>query len=137
MIISELFETLVPVIRNLYARRYKENCQELLKELAEIKMVSSYEKPNRGKFIRSYIDGFLSGLSERLQQDKKIFLTDKTEEKMYQLIVVKKTDLIKDFIKENIGTLQSTSTKSKDINVNAFMMGQQDGKTKNTNRQLH
>lgn len=136
-IISELFSSLIPMIRNLYNKRYKEKCKELLTELAEINMVSKYEKPNRGIFIRSYITGFIHGIREKMQQDKKVFLEQNNQSEEFGLIVIKKNEMVSNYFNEKHPSTTSVKSKKSNTNYDAYGLGLEDGKNKNTNKQLH
>lgn len=121
IIVKSLFEATYPLIRNLYNQRWKE----------------SSKNTSKGIFIRSYIDGFLLGLNRKLQADKKEFLKIDSEAKKYELIVVKKDDLIEDYIKETTKKTKEEKGRSRDINSDAFYQGVDDGSETSMNKKLH
>ncbi len=123
--VVNLYETILPLIRNLVKQRFEAN--------------KEYNNTSKGIFTRSYIEGFLKGLNYRLQNDKEIYLKleDKTK---YELIVIKKDDLINDWIdRERKGKplkSASSSPRKREEDENAFSFGYQDGVTENLNKEL-
>lgn len=122
--VQGMYETCLPLIRNLIKKRYEE----------------SGKKTSKGIFTRSYIEGFLYGLDLKLQRDKEEYLRfeDKTK---YELIVIKKDDLINDWIdRERNGVplpKAKSSPRERQTDEDALLQGYKDGKEENYNQKLH
>lgn len=131
LLTKELFNLTVPMIRNLYAKRYQER-KQYLKENPLEAMVNPL--PVRHFFVASYIEGFVRGLGLKLQQSKTELKTE-DETGKYGLMVVKKDELIQGFIKNTMKNLKDgKSTSSKQRDVNAFFAGVEDGKDNHTKK---
>lgn len=116
--VKTIFESILPQIRNLYKTRYKESD----------KSISQF------KFTSSYCLGFLEGLKEKMSADRETFLK-KADMKQFELIVIKKEDLVKEWISDNMNI---TKGKARGVSVDkdAFDKGVQDGSEKGLNKQL-
>lgn len=111
--VKEMVTMLTPVIRNIGCQKAKE-----------------LPKNQRSIFYNSYVYGFRDGLRNKLTEvnSKKMELTD-AERSQYQLIVVKKTDLINKFI-DSMGTRSAKSTRTT-VNPKAYFDGIEDGQSFN------
>lgn len=122
--VVNMYETCLPIIRNLIKKRYEE----------------SGKYTSKGIFTRSYIDGFLQGLNMKLQRDKEEYLKFEDKSK-YDLIVIKKDDLINDWIdrSQNGKPLKQASSnpREREVDENALYKGFQDGREENLNQKLH
>lgn len=116
--VKTIYESILPQIRNLYKSRYKESD----------KSVSQF------KFTSSYCLGFLAGLKEKMEADRDTFLKG-TDKKQFGLIVIKKEDLVQDWMKDNVSF---TTGKARGVSIDkgAFDKGVQDGSEKGLNKQL-
>lgn len=146
--VKDLFEITVPVIRNLYKKRYKEyvsnfgkqnNFESLDTKLAKLLFDQPTDKPISFKrFLTSYIDGFVSGLKERLQQDRKEIFQISEEAMEYELMVVKKDALIDEVVEDlTKGKTKNANGPKRDINFEALLIGKEDGKQNNNKKQIH
>lgn len=125
-VVFNLYNKILPMIRALYVVRY----QEYLKSTKGAKL-------NKGKFVRSYIAGFLNGLKDKLQANRKEVLSLEADNKaMYQLMVVKKDTLLVEFIKEELN-LKVVKVKKADIDPLTYYKGVQDGKEESYQDKLH
>lgn len=126
--VRALFEMTVPVIRNLKDKRYNE-----LKDKAALNPLLAI--PTKKYFTASYIHGFMAGLAIKLNENKEQ-IKQEDETGKYGLILVKKTDLVKEFITEKMPKLKkAASTTAKTNDGGAFIMGMEDGK-ENQNKKL-
>jgi hypothetical protein len=143
-VVKEIFETILPVIRNLTSIRYKEYCVNIkdnspwsemnytIKELIKYHILVS-----KKVFTTSYINGFLLGLSDKLEKDRNQFLQIESERKAYDLIIVKKDDLIEEFVKEELKPKAVSPRKMISFSQEAYDLGLEDGTEENTKKQLH
>lgn len=128
-IVIELFKIVLPVIRNLKNQRrreYKKECS-----LNNKKMICE------STFCKSYMEGFLCGLNQKLQKAKKEIFLIAEESMKYELMVVKKDALLADFISEEVKPKQVNPAGLKNIDPSSFNKGLQDGKEENMNRKLN
>lgn len=107
---SELTKQLVPIIRAIAFKKAK-----------------AQPKANFRVFYQSYVEGFLIGLNNKLHEAKKQKLELTTEERSaYQLIIVKKTDLVNEFMENKNLKAPKKATESKQDNK-ALWDGWKDG----------
>lgn len=125
ILVKEMFEFTVPLIRNLYQIRYKEMIEKQLNQEGDYLFITP---PTKKFFIASYIEGFIQGLGQKLlQQKQEIIKSDYTGK--FELIVVKKDDLIQDYIDRTVKNLKkASSTSARSVDGQAFRMGIEDGK---------
>lgn len=126
MIVKAIFEAIVPQVRALYKRRYKD-------------YKSTTENPvSYGVFVRNYIVGFTSGLQSKLEKSKKDIFQLPEESAQYQLIVVKKDALVDEYLADKFKTMNAAKTNfNKDINSKVQMIGYNDGAVAEDKKQLH
>jgi len=129
--VVNLYESILPLIRNLVKQRFEYQ--------RAVQLAGHGKLTSKGIFTRSYIEGFLVGLNLRLQNDKEEYLKfeDKTK---YELIVIKKDDLILDWIdRERKGKPLKTASanpRERQEDKNALYLGYNDGVTENLNKEL-
>lgn len=112
------YESILPQIRNLTKRRFKESIRDL----------------SQFKFTTSYQTGFLAGLREKLTADRATFL--KTgDKKQFELIIVQKDALVKEWVSNHM-SIKTGKTKGISIDKEAFEKGKEDGAEKGLNQQL-
>lgn len=128
-----MFDITIKMIRELYKRRYQEYKTDVLANNGKYDEMTliSYKR-----FLTSYIDGFLAGLSLKLTADKKEVLKLEGGES-YSLVVVEKDKMVDAHIKKEFGPLGSVGSKKREINYGAFGSGASDGKNAQTKNQLH
>lgn len=132
LLTKELFNLTVPLIRNLADQRFKERAKAIKENPLEAFL---NPLPTKRFFTSSYIDGFIAGLNIKLSENKKKIKEDDLTGK-YGLMIIKKDDLIENFVKTSMGKLKSAkSTSSTSIDGNAYGSGLKDGK-ENTQRRL-
>lgn len=142
-IVKEIFDKILPILRNLNNIRYKEYVAKKMNELGIQKrdypaafLVKHKHIISKQVFTGSYIKGFLLGLSSRLKKDAEDFLKLDSDKEKWGLIVIKKDDLINDYLKElNPKTVKMRGQK--DFNIEAYLLGTEDGLEENTKQQLH
>jgi hypothetical protein len=117
-VVRNIFESILPQIRNLMGKRYKESDKTL----------------SQFKFNSSYQTGFLDGLKNKLSIDREKFFTDE-EKESWGLIIVKKDALIEEWIEENVKPTLS-KTKSIELDPDTYTQGYQDGSEESLNKQL-
>jgi hypothetical protein len=140
----DTFQKLMPFIRALAKQRYKEyesksadlsSLSPLLRMLAGDFGVS--EKVTWKKFLPNYMAGYLQGLDERLQKDLENENISDEEKSKWSLIVVKKDDLVEQYIQDTTKDLKSQkSTTAKNVDE-ITRVGHQDGKEQNATERLH
>jgi hypothetical protein len=124
---TEIFKITVPIIRNISNKRYREKSNNVVD--MQLAYGLPINPPNKGKFFNDYVDGFLYGLHLKLEENKEKNIQE-DETGKYGLIIVKKTDLIKDFVQENTKNLKDVKTsRERDVDVHVWLKGVQDGKT--------
>lgn len=111
VIAFETFNKVLPILRNLTKSRYLKSDRSI----------------GRSTFMKSYQSGFISGLKNKLDADKKEFLKLEDDDKAYQLIVVKKDDLIKNWMTEKFTKIKTAKTGGSNLDGGAFRLGRQDG----------
>lgn len=143
IIVKEIFLTLLPVVRNLTAIRWKEYIKTIRGKLPE-----EYRKipipilirngvcVSKSVFTGSYLTGFNSGLYNRLKKDREEFLSLPDEKEKWGLIVIKKDDLIQAYLKEKLNAKACKLKGQKEINDDAYFLGIEDGKAEGMNKQL-
>lgn len=128
-IVIELFKIVLPIIRNLKNQRrreYKKECSLIGK------------KPVcESTFCKSYMEGFLSGLNQKLQKAKKEIFQIEQESMKYELMIVKKDALLADYIEEQIKPRQVNPAGLKNIDLKSYSKGLEDGKEENMNKKLN
>ena len=109
-VVKSMTETLVPIIRAI--GRDKTN---------------KFKPVNKRKFYNSYLNGFLMGLDSKLVLSKKekLTLTD-ADHQTYAMIVVKKTDLIQEYM--DAKTLKTAKSREVPPDMIAVREGFLDGK---------
>ena len=122
---KELFNLTVPLVRSMAKVRYEERVKKAQENLIEAIL---NPLPTKRFFTASYIDGFISGLSQKLSQQKnEIKIED--ESGKYALMVIKKDELIQGWIKNSMGKLKSAkSTNATSVDGAAYNEGFKDGK---------
>lgn len=142
-IVKEIFDKILPILRNLNNIRYKEYVAKKRNDLGIQKgdypldfLVRYRHIISKSVFTGSYIKGFLSGLSSRLQNDQDEFLKLDSDKEKWGLIVIKKDDLIADYLKE-LNPKMVKIRGQKDFNIEAYLLGNDDGSEENTKEQLH
>lgn len=126
-LIKEIFSRVVPIIRNLAVKRFKEKSNEMVN--LQLALGLPINTPNKGKFFNDYIDGFIHGLDLKLAKQKQQLVKEDSSGK-YGLILVKKGDLVERFMKETNPKIKSAkSTKVRDINYQTYLQGKKDGET--------
>lgn len=109
-IVFDTFNKVLPVLRNLTKSRYLKSDRSI----------------GRTTFVKSYQSGFISGLKTKLKADKAEFL--KLEDgNAYQLIVVKKDNLIGNWITDKFKKIKTAKTGGSNLNGKAYSLGRQDG----------
>lgn len=132
ILVKELFLMTVPMIRNLYAQRYLERKKYLKENPLEAALTPL---PVRHFFIASYVEGFIDGLKIKMRKTKED-IKKEDETGNFALMVVKKDELIKNFVTANFKKLKSAkSTSSNSIDGAAYGSGLKDGQ-ENTNKRL-
>lgn len=121
IVVKEMLEMTIEMIRNLYAKRWKEGSK----------------RTSRGIFVRSYISGFMFGLNQKLLANKKIILTLPAERATYELIVIKVDDLINDWVDRNLKKPKTVKHRDIEKDAEAFLNGFDDGKENSTTKQIH
>lgn len=109
-------------IRTITKKRYKESDKSL----------------SQFRFTTSYQSGFLVGLSQKLDSDKESFLNmslQKSERESYELTIVNKTTLVKEYLNLNMN-LKTVKSKNSELDKKAFSQGIEDGSEKGLNQQL-
>lgn len=109
-------------IRTITKKRYKESDKSL----------------SQFRFTTSYQSGFLVGLSQKLDSDKESFLNmslQKSERESYELTIVNKTTLVKEYLNLNMN-LKTVKSKGSELDKKAFSQGIEDGSEKGLNQQL-
>lgn len=141
-IVKEIFDKILPILRNLNNTRYKEYIAKRRKELGINKgdyplyfLIRYKHIISKQVFTGSYIKGFLSGLSLRLMKDAEDFLQLDSDKEKWGLIVIKKDDLINDYLKK-INPKMVKSRGQKNFNIEAYLLGTEDGSEENTKQQL-
>lgn len=134
-LVKETYNILVEKFRSLAEPRYKEYYK---KTKNQVKMTLGYwdakeaEKMGmiqpRRIWIPSYLLGCAVGLEEQIAQETNENLTDVEKKAKYELIVVKHTDLINEYIKEKYGKLKHTKSRRSKIHGGAYHEGRVDGK---------
>ena len=118
-IVFETFNKVLPVLRNLTKQRYSKSDKSI----------------SRSTFIKSYQQGFIVGLKNKLNADKTEYL--KLEDgNAYKLIVVKKEDLISNWISDKYTRLRTSRTSGSNLNGRAYNLGRQDGSQQSMANQL-
>jgi len=121
-IVVETFEFLLPAVRNLATKNYK------------ILLANGEATSKNARYLKnSYMKGFQSGLYLKLENDKKEKLSNRVDGEKYELIVVKKTDLIEAYIKENNKPKMVNTTSCAKINPLMYYKGYEDGVNLNNN----
>lgn len=121
---KEVFLATVPIVRNLIKSRYRAHCK------------NNPNKIGRVKFTISYQTGFVVGLQQKLKQERDSILKLDQEGAKYELIVIKKDDIIKDWIDRSL-KVKSLPSKKFEIDHDAFSQGISDGENQSsTNKQL-
>lgn len=143
IIVNELFLMLLPIVRNLTHSRWKEYVKkvrnglpETLRELTLADLMKHKLCSSKSVFTGSYINGFLIGLRARLKQDKENYFTLPSEKEQYGLIVIRKDDLIKSYIKDNVKPKEVKPRGQVEINASAYFLGKEDGLEESINKQL-
>ncbi len=106
IVVKTIFETIVPQIRALYKRRYKD-----YKATADFPI--SY-----GVFVRNYIVGFNSGLASKLAKSKKEIFQIPEQAAQYALIEVKKDALVDEYMADkfkNMGKVKTNHNKDLEL----------------------
>lgn len=139
----ETFQKLMPFIRSLSKQRYKEYEERFNKgnledmSLIEIFLGNNKTKLEKRMFYRNYMDGYILGLSNKLKKD--IFESNITEEERekWGLILIKKDDLIEEYIKESIPELKQHNGRKSNYDLSVVKIGKQDGEEQNASERLH
>lgn len=142
--IKNQFETIYPIIREIEKTRYQQRLKDVINELEELSISESYKKillkenmPSRKMHFRSYYKGFLNGLRAKLKADKnEFFKVEASSKAKYELMVVKKEELVEDYIKENMKKLKQQVTRKVELDGDAYWNGHSDGNQKSLNNQL-
>lgn len=112
--VKEIVNMIIPVIRNLADKKCR-----------------GYDTHAYRKIVyNSYVSGFTHGIYEKLSSTRieKQYLNE-AEYSAFQVIAVKKGDMVKDFI--NNKKLKSVNTAPAKINYSAYVAGQRDGQQYN------
>lgn len=126
-VVKTLFERVVPMIRELSKSRWKQYLSE----------TKEWERSNNAMFTRSYITGFMAGLSEKLNEERSQYFQENPQHReKWGLIHVRKTDLVDSYVAEKIKP-KDVKTKSTTGDHRALKMGFDDGQEKNAHKQLN
>lgn len=126
--VIELYKMIIPIIRNLKNKRrreYKAQCKKISK-----KMICE------STFCKNYIEGFMYGLELRLEKAKTEIFTIAEEAMKYELMIVKKDDLLNEFIEAEVKLKNIKGSSLMELNEDAFVAGMQDGEQENMNKKL-
>lgn len=117
--VETIYESVLPQIRNLTKKRYKESDKSL----------------SQFKFTTSYQTGFLSGLTQKIKSDRETYLSLDSEKEEFGLVVVKKEALVKEWVETNLN-IKTSKVKQGELSTSAFFKGLEDGSEKGLNQQL-
>lgn len=141
--IKSQFEMVYPVIREIEKDRYKNRLLEVTKMIDDATTNPFYKKvllkenmPSRKIHFRSYYKGFLRGLKQKLDADKEeFFKVEQSSKAKYELMVIKKEELVNNYVKESINP-KTRKTKKVELDGDAYWKGNADGTQKSLNSQL-
>lgn len=117
-IVVDLYNSILPQVRTLSRKRYKESD----KSLSEFKFTTSYQS------------GFVEGMREKMTADRATF-GKASERKDFELIVVKKETLVTEWVANNMN-IKKGKSKPVEIDPATFEKGKEDGSEKGLNKQL-
>lgn len=117
-ILISIYESILPQIRTLARKRFKESDRTL----------------SEFKFTTSYQSGFLEGMREKLAVDRAASLKV-AEKKQFDLILVKKDELITEWISKHMA-IKTSKIKGTEIDPQSYELGKEDGSEKGLNKQL-
>lgn len=117
--VETIYESVLPQIRNLTKKRYKESD----KALSQFKFTTSYQR------------GFLSGLTQKIKSDRETYLSLDSEKEEFGLMVVKKEALVEEWVETNLN-IKTSKVKQGELSTSAFFKGLEDGSEKGLNQQL-
>jgi hypothetical protein len=128
---KQIYAITVPIVRNLAKKRHREKSNKVIDE--QIVLGLPINPPNAGKFFNDYVDGFMSGLQDKLNTNKQSnILEDKTGK--YGLIVIRKDELVKSYIDFKYPKVKTAKEKAgREIDFETWLLGQQDGKANHNN----
>ena len=141
-IVNALFYKFMPIIRALVKSRYSEYIVDLQRSMIE----RGYRKFTKKELVkmgatapaiwyRSYIKGFLSGLSSMLAKDKSEFLRIADNSERFELMVVKKDALLDAYELEKL-KLRTTKSRATAIDRSAYALGSEDSSETEQHSQL-
>lgn len=113
------YDQIILQVRVLAHKRYKESD----------KAISEF------RFTTSYNNGFLEGLDEKLEADKKGFFKA-GERKEYDLMIVKKDALVEEWVGANLTNIKTKSVAIPKSDAKAHAVGKEDGVEKGLKNQL-